>query len=113
MGKYEEKANEIMNFFGELSKSKPKTAKGFMTMHQSIEEDSALTAKEKEFVALGIAVSTRCEGCIAAHVGSLIELGATKEEILDIVSVAVVMGGGPAITYGAVAKNAFDEMSQQ
>ena len=113
MGKYEEKTNEIMNFFGELSKSKPKIAKGFMSMHQSIEEDSALTAKEKEFVALGIAVSTRCEGCIAAHVGSLIELGATKEEIIDVISVAVVMGGGPAITYGAVAVNAFDEMSQQ
>ena len=113
MGKFEEKTNEIMNFFGELSKAKPKTAKGFMSMHQSIEEDSALTAKEKEFVALGIAISIRCEGCIAAHVGSLLELGATKEEILDIISVAVVMGGGPSITYGAVAVNAFEEMSSK
>jgi AhpD family alkylhydroperoxidase len=111
MGKYEEKTNEIMNFFGILAKEKPKTTKGFMSMHQSIEEDSALTAKEKEFIALGIGISTRCEGCIAAHVGSLIELGATKEEIIDVISVAVLMGGGPAITYGAVAYNAYEEMS--
>jgi AhpD family alkylhydroperoxidase len=111
MGKYEEITNEIMNFFGILAKEKPKTTKGFMSMHQSIEEDSALTAKEKEFIALGIGISTRCEGCIAAHVGSLIELGATKEEIIDVISVAVLMGGGPAITYGAVTYNAYEEMS--
>ena len=111
MGVYQEKANEIMNFFGTLSKEKPKTAKGFMSMHQSIEEDSALTSKEKELIALGIAINTRCEGCIAAHVGSLVELGVTKEEILDVVSVAVVMGGGPSITYGSVALKAYEEMS--
>ena len=112
MGKYQDKANDIMNFFGTMSKEKPKIAKGFMSMHQSIEEDSALTSKEKEFIALGIAINTRCEGCIAAHVGSLIELGVTKEEIMDVISVAVVMGGGPSITYGAVAVDAFDELSE-
>ena len=111
MGAYQEKASGIMNFFGTLSKEKPKTAQGFMSMHQSIEEDSALTSKEKELIALGIAINSRCEGCIAAHVGSLIELGATKEEILDVISVAVVMGGGPSITYGSVAYAAYEEMS--
>jgi len=112
MGKYEDKTNEMMNFFGILAKEKPKITKGFMSMHQTIEEDSALTAKEKEFIALGIAIGVRCEGCIAAHVGALLELGATKEEIIDVISVATVMGGGPSITYGAVAYNAYEEMSK-
>ncbi len=113
MGKYKEKASAIMRFFGVLGKAKPKTARGFMSMHQSIEEDTALTAKEKEFVALGIAIHARCEGCIAAHVGSLIELGATKEEILDVISVAAVMGGGPSVTYGAAAYDAYEELSSK
>ena len=112
MGKYLEKTNEIMKFFGTLSKEKSEVANGFMSMHQSIEKDSALTAKEKEFIALGIAISDRCEGCIAAHIGSLLELGVTKDEIIDVISVAIVMGGGPSITYGGVAYQAFEEMSK-
>jgi AhpD family alkylhydroperoxidase len=112
MGKFVEKTNEIMKFFGTLSKEKGEVAKGFMAMHQSMEENSALTAKEKEFVALGIAISDRCEGCIAAHVGALLELGVTKEEIMDVISVAIVMGGGPSITYGGIAFQAFEEMSK-
>jgi AhpD family alkylhydroperoxidase len=111
MGKYEDKTNEIMNFFGTLAKDKPQITKGFMSMHQTMEENSALTTKEKEFIALGIAINARCEGCIAAHIGSLVELGVKKEEIIDVISVAVVMGGGPSITYGAVAYNAYEEMS--
>ena len=111
MCKYQEKTAAIMNFFGILSKKKPKTAKGFISMHQGMEEDSALTVKEKELIALGIAINTRGEGCIAAHIGSLIEVGVTEEEILDVISVATVMGGGPSITYGAIAYEAYQEMS--
>jgi len=113
MSKYEEKTNEIMQFFGTLAKEKPEIANGFMAMHQSIEQNSALNPKEKEFIALGIAISTRCEGCIAAHVGSLLELGSTKKEIMDVISVAIMMGGGPSITYGAVAYQAFEELSKK
>ena len=111
MGKYSEKTDEIMAFFGELAKSKPEIANGFMSMHKFIEKDSALTAKEKEFISLGIAIAIRCEGCIAAHVGNLVELNVTKEEIMEIISVAITMGGGPSISYGAVANQAFEELS--
>ena len=111
MGKYSEKTNEIMAFFGELAKANPEIANGFMSMHKFVEKDSALTVKEKEFIALGIAIGVRCEGCISAHVGNLVELGVTKEEIMEVISVAVMLGGGPSVTYGAVASQAFKELS--
>ena len=112
MGKFADQTNEIMNFFGVLAKEKPEIANGFMSMHKFMDKNSALTYKEKEFIALGIAISSHCEGCIAAHVGNLIEAGVTKDEILEVISVAVMMGGGPAITYGGKCYEAFQELSE-
>ena len=111
MGKFAKQTQEIMSFFGTLAKEKPEIANGFMSMHKFVDSDSALTYKEKEFIALGIAINSHCEGCIAAHVGNLVEAGVTKDEILEVISVAIMMGGGPAITYGGIAHQAYQELS--
>lgn len=62
-----------------------------------------LDKKQKEFVALGIAIAVKCEGCILAHVKTCLSLGVTIEEIGAVVDVAVLMGGGPATVYGGKA----------
>ena len=75
-------------------------------------KDGALTVKEKEYIALGIAVAVRCEGCIEAHTRNLINLDVSREEIAEIISVAVLMGGGPSTIYGGKALEAFDQLSK-
>ena len=62
-------------------------------------KDGALSAKTKELIALGIGVALRCSYCIALHVEKLLSMGATEEEIMEACSVALFMGGGPAMTY--------------
>ena len=59
-------------------------------------KDGALSLREKELVALGIGVAQRCTPCIAAHTKKCLDAGATKEQIFEAASVAVVMNGGPA-----------------
>ena len=50
-------------------------------------------------MALGIGVAQRCKPCIVAHTKKCLEAGATKEQILEAASVAVIMNGGPAYMY--------------
>ena len=68
--------------------------------------DGALPPKIKELMALAIAVAIHCEGCIAYHVHDALYAGATREEIVETIGVAVMMGGGPAAVYGAEALEA-------
>ena len=51
---------------------------------------------------MGIAVALHCEYCLWKHVPEAVKLGATREEILEAVSTAILMAGGPAVAYGSV-----------
>lgn len=62
-------------------------------------KDGALTALQKELIALGIGLATRCEPCILAHTQKCLKLGATAEQLQELAGVAVMMGGGPVYTY--------------
>jgi len=72
---------------------------GFGTMYVKIMKDGALSLREKELVAMGIALALRCEPCMKAHAKKALELGISVEELLEVAGVAVVMGGGPAYMY--------------
>ncbi len=69
----------------------------------------ALAPRVKELMALGIAIAVHCDGCIVYHLHDALEAGATREEVADVVGVAVMMGGGPAVVYGSLALEALDQ----
>ena len=77
----------------------PEIARGFGTMFATLMKGGALSVREKELIALGIAVADRCEPCIWSHVEKCLKAGATPEQVLEAAGVAVVMQGGPAYTY--------------
>ncbi|HZT07523.1 MAG TPA: carboxymuconolactone decarboxylase family protein [Chloroflexota bacterium] len=82
---------------------------GFAVLHKKALASGALPGHIKELIALGISVSSRCDGCIAYHVHDALGAGATRAEILEAIGVAVMMGGGPAVIYGAKALEALDQ----
>jgi AhpD family alkylhydroperoxidase len=85
--------------------------KGFSAMAQAATADGALSKKQKELIALAIAVSTRCDGCIGFHAKTCAELGATRQEVMEALGMCVYMGGGPALMYAADAILAYEEFS--
>ena len=97
--------------FANLNKNIPKTFNGFNHMGKEAKKDGELSEKTKEFIALGIAIATRCESCIGFHVASLVRLGATKGELVEALSMASYMGGGPSITYSAKALEAYEQFT--
>ena len=80
--------------------------KGFGTIAQAALKPGALDTKTKELIALAISVAVRCDDCIAFHTKAAVDRGATREEILETLGVAIYMGGGPAAMYASHALGA-------
>ena len=92
---------KVQQEMGALGKANPDVMAGFMKLHEAGSSDGALDAKTKELIALAIGIVVRCDGCIAFHVHDALKAGATEEEIVDAIGVAILMGGGPAVVYGS------------
>jgi AhpD family alkylhydroperoxidase len=102
---------ETKQSFAKFHKETPATFEGFGVMGKEAKKEGHLSEKTKEFIALGISIAVRCESCIGLHVEHLIRLGATKEELVEALSMSSYMGGGPSITYSAKALDAFEQLS--
>ncbi len=94
-----------------LRKAMPDVAGGFAALAKAAIAPGALDAKTKELIALAVGITARCDGCLGYHARAAARLGATREEIVDVIGVAVYMGGGPSMIYGAEALDAFDGLA--
>lgn len=75
--------------------------------------DGVLDTRTKELIALGMAITARCSYCIGIHVEKALKAGVTHAEIIEVCKVAILMGGGPAMTYIAEVKKALDLFEKQ
>lgn len=89
----------------------PETIQGFGALFSRIMKDGALGVKEKELIALSIGVSMHCPPCIRSHVQKCLDHGATRQQILEAASVAVVMSGGPGYTHLPLVLEALDDLA--
>jgi AhpD family alkylhydroperoxidase len=94
-----------------LYKAIPDATGGFSTLSKAVKEGGVLSVKEKEYVAVGIAVAQRCPPCINFHVEALMKAGASREELGDVLAMALQMGGGPALMYAGHALACWDELT--
>ncbi len=102
---------DISAYMRELRGLQPEAMKGFGALAQAAGAEAALDRKSKEFIALAIGITQRCDGCIGFHANALAELGASRQEIAEVAAMSVYMGGGPALMYAADALRAFDQFS--
>lgn len=109
---YKDITNDLSANLKNLRPSIADTMKGFSVMAQAATANGVLDKKTKELIALAIGVSTRCDGCIGFHAKTLVELGASREEVEETLAMAIYMGGGPSLMYAADALKAFDEFSE-
>lgn len=79
----------------------PDVMKAFGALAQAATAPKALDARTKELIALGIAVAIRCDDCIGFHVKAATQHGATREELMETLGMAIYMGAGPAVMYAA------------
>jgi len=102
---------EINRGILKLRRGVPDAMAGFSAMAKGALQAGALSELHKELIALAIGVAGHCEGCIGFHAKSLVRLGATREQVMEALAVAVYMGGGPSLMYAAQAVHAYDEFA--
>jgi AhpD family alkylhydroperoxidase len=94
-----------------LRKSQPEAMQAFGQLARSAMAEGAVSAKHKELMALAIGITQHCSGCIGFHVKALLKLGCTRQELEEMLTVCIYMGGGPALMYTAEALSAYELMS--
>jgi len=95
----------------EMRGGAPDVMKAFGAIAQAATKAGALDTKTKELIALAIGVAVRCDDCIAFHAKAAAERGASSEEILETLGMAIYMGAGPSVMYAAHALEAYSQFS--
>lgn len=113
MKNFPEHYKELNSWMEKLGLAIPEVMQGFGALHQASLKSGALDGKTKELITLGIAITVRCDGCISYHVHDALQAGASKEEIAETISVAILMGGGPSVVYGIEAFQALSQYQEQ
>lgn len=96
-----------------MQASIPATMRSYGALHTGSMSEGVLSSKHKELIALGIAITQCCDGCIAYHVHDALQAGATAEEIHETIGVSILMGGGPSVVYGCEALEAVEQFESE
>ena len=91
----------------EMSRLAPNAVSGFWALADGANKTSHLDAKTRELIALAIAVTTRCDGCIGVHTDRAIKAGATRNEVAEALGVAIALNAGAAVAYSARVLDAY------
>ena len=90
----------------------PEVYAGYAALHGAAMGDGALPARMKELIALAIAATKECDGCVTAHARSAMRQGVTAAEVAEAMGVVILMNGGPGTVWGPRAYAAFEEFAR-
>jgi len=90
-----------------VGRSSPETIRGYRALSDAGAETGKLDAKTRELVALAVAVTRQCDGCIVVHTDAAIRHGASREEVAEALGVAVAVNAGAALVYSARVMDAY------
>ena len=87
---------DLSQAIGTYRQAASDVATAFSGLAQAATKPGALDPKTKELMAIATAIALRCDGCVGFHTQAAIRHGATREEMIDTIGVAIYRGGGPS-----------------
>jgi AhpD family alkylhydroperoxidase len=108
---YPQLTTELGRVMRQMHKDIPETMGSFAAFADQAKSAGALDVKTKELIALGISIALRCDGCIGFHTRAAIKAGVSRQEFMEMIGMAIMMGGGPSSVYGAHAARAYEQFS--
>ena len=87
----------------------PDVLKSYGELHKAVMVEGSLSVAQKELIALAIAMTRECDGCVGAHARAAVRAGVTREQVAETAGVVIMMNGGPGTVWGPRALKAFDE----
>ncbi len=76
-------------------------------------EKGALDVRTKEMLGLVASMVLRCDDCVSYHIMQCVEAGVSEEELFDVFSVALTVGGSIVVPHLRRAVAFLDELKQQ
>jgi AhpD family alkylhydroperoxidase len=104
---WNEYQKQLTTTIGDLARTSPDIARGYRTLSEAGAKSGHLDAKTRELIAIAVAVTLRCDGCITTHTDAAAKQGATKEEVVEALGVAITVNAGAALVYSARTLDAF------
>lgn len=104
---WNEYRKQIAATVADMAKLSPDTVRGYAQISGAGAKTGHLDAKTRELISLAVAVTRQCDGCITVHVDAAVKQGASREEIMEAMGVAVAMNAGAALVYAARVMDAF------
>ena len=104
---------QILAGIGNLAKISPGTLHGYRQLSEAGNKNDLLGAKTRELIALAVAVTRQCDGCITVHTDAALKHGATKEEIAEALGVAIAVNAGAALVYSTRVMDAMSTITSQ
>lgn len=70
-----------------------KIVKRIFNLDTNTFQEGALSKKTKELLGLGNSLVLRCDDCVRYHLEACYDLGLSKEEVVEAMSVSLLIGG--------------------
>jgi AhpD family alkylhydroperoxidase len=99
---------QLAEAIGEIGKTSPDIVRGYAQLSHAGEKTAHLDAKTRELIALAVAVTRQCDGCITVHTDAAVKHGASREEVMEALGVAIAVNAGAALVYSARVVDAYD-----
>ncbi|MGH7631170.1 MAG: carboxymuconolactone decarboxylase family protein [Gemmatimonadales bacterium] len=107
MHEWNEYQAQLLATIGDIARMSPGTMRGYRELSAAGGKKDLLGPKTRELIALAVAVTRQCDGCITIHTDAALKHGATREEIAEALGVAIAVNAGAALVYSARVMDAY------
>jgi AhpD family alkylhydroperoxidase len=109
---WESYRKQLLATIQQIGQTAPDVVRGYRTIADGAAKVGKLDPKVRELISLAVAVTARCDGCIVTHVEAAVRNGATREEVIEALGVAITVNAGAALVYSARTLDAFTARTQ-
>ncbi len=103
---WNEYQQQLLARIAEVGRASPDTLRGYRALSDAGAKADLLGAKVRELIALAVAVTRQCDGCITIHTTAALKQGATKDEIAEALGVAIAVNAGATLVYSGRVRDA-------
>ncbi|MGV9801866.1 carboxymuconolactone decarboxylase family protein [Mycobacterium sp. NPDC003449] len=84
-----------------LDQHAPDAMKAFWAFDKQAFAAGALSERDKQLIAVGVALTTQCPYCLELHVDAARKAGADDSQLSEVAVVAAAMRAGAAVTHAS------------
>ena len=103
---------ETVNYADKFKQELPAVMTTHHALREEVYKDGALSSKTKHLMALAAAMRAGAVNCSISHTRLAMDAGASKEEVMETISVALVMGGTPVMGMSLRVIKMMEEMGK-